>query len=78
MRKDRRGRRRRSRDEEREGGERTQKNHKTKAVLDDGKDCEYDLILFLFHLILTHSAGKIHHRCATAHDQRNGVPIDER
>lgn len=57
-RRGRRKQRRRRRVQEREGGEkeRRQKIHKTKAVVDDSKSCEYKLCFF-FHLICTHSVG---------------------
>lgn len=51
----------REREKEREGGEKTEDKRfiKTKAVVDDSKSCEYELIILLFHLILTH-CRKIH------------------
>lgn len=44
----------------RRGKKRRQKIHKTKAVVDDSKHCEYKLIMILFHLIFTHSVGSAH------------------
>lgn len=57
----------RRKEEEEEQGEgegrrrksRRQKIHKTKAVVDDSKSCEYKLIMLLLHMNLTHSVGHI-------------------
>lgn len=47
-------RKRRRRWEKGRRGKRRQKIHKTKAVVDDRKSCEYKFIMLLFHLKIFH------------------------